>query len=159
VTSDYAPKPFLRQTENKLLRAYFGGKELLHEIDWDNLKETDVDAVYDAWQALPQQERVKIESDFQVIFDVASVDGVRILIEEGRYKGIDLKPGLDALGGFLNKSCWVFLNHSKHAHDLGHLGAGNALPAGDVCMVSALQLSSPSVQFVSEILGSLRKSP
>lgn len=111
MTSDYAPKPFLRQTENKLLRTYFGGKELLHEIDWDNLKETDVDAVYDAWQALPQQERVKIESDFQVIFDMASVDGVRILIEEGRYKGIDLKPGLDALGGFLNKSCWVFLNH------------------------------------------------
>ena len=47
----------------------------------------------------------------------------------------------------------------QHTHDQGHPGAGEAIAAGDVRLVSALQLSSPCVPFVSNYLGSLRKSP
>jgi hypothetical protein len=111
VAGDYAPKPFLRQAENKLLQEYFSRKGLLQEIDWESIGETDVDDIHVAWEALPVQQRVEIESDFQLIYDLASEDGIRILIEEGRFQDIDLKPALDAHDGFLNKSFLVFLEY------------------------------------------------
>jgi hypothetical protein len=40
----YAPKTFLRQTSNRLLRACFQG--LLDDVDWDALPEHKID-VYD----------------------------------------------------------------------------------------------------------------
>ena len=39
---DYAPKLFLRQAKNALLREYFTARGELANIDWDSLKETDV---------------------------------------------------------------------------------------------------------------------
>ena len=40
-------------------------------------------------------------------------------------------------------------SQAKHLNELGHPGAGESLAAGDVRLFSALQLSSPSVSFVS----------
>jgi len=49
------------------------------------------------------------------------------------------------------------LGQAEYPIELGHPGAGESLASGDVRLFSALQLSSPSVPFVSKILGSHTK--
>jgi len=58
---DYAPKLFLRQVENALLKEYFTTRGELADIDWDN---PDVDQAYAAWQSLSEEKHEDIEQDF-----------------------------------------------------------------------------------------------
>ena len=80
MANDCAPKLFLRQAENALLREYFLARGELAEIDWDNLDETEVDPVYEAWQALSEEQQEEVEQDFRDIFGLASAEGTRTLI-------------------------------------------------------------------------------
>lgn len=56
MSQHYAPKSFLRDTSNRLLKECF--KEVL-DVDWESLPEHKVDVVYDKWQKLPDQQRGK----------------------------------------------------------------------------------------------------
>ena len=116
MANDYAPRLFLRQAENALLREYFTARGELGDIDWDGIEETHVDAVYAAWQALTEEKVEEVEQDLRDIFDLASADGTRTLIEEGRFHGLDLTAELDEQDGFLNKAFRVFLKHEDVFH-------------------------------------------
>lgn len=111
MANDYAPKQFLRQTANVLLKEYFAAHGELACIDWSNLKETDADPVYAAWMALPEERQEQVEQDFRSVFELASTEGVRTVVDEARCSRLDITAELDARDGFLNKSFWVFLNH------------------------------------------------
>ena len=94
---EYAPKQFLRQAENELLSTYFTAGGWLEKIEWDRLlDETEIDPVYDAWQALPEAQQEEVEHDFRSIHDLASHDGTRTLLEEGQFHQLDLTADLDA---------------------------------------------------------------
>jgi hypothetical protein len=133
---DYTPKVFFRQMPNALLEAYFrkqavdasidwvalaaaasnpgrGGWQELAKLDWAGLGETDIEPIYAAWQALTKTEREESESDFRAIYELATVDGVRTIIEEGQFHKKDLGPELDALEGYHAKVMSVFLNHLR----------------------------------------------
>lgn len=118
--NDYAPKHFLRQAEIALLKEYFAARDELGEFDWDRVEEANAEPIHEAWQQLPDSSLEQIDSDFRNIFDLASVEGMRTLIEEGLFHKVDLKPELDALDGFLNKALWVFLNH-RRIFDVAHV--------------------------------------
>jgi len=123
MANDYAPKLFLRQAENALLREYFTARDELADIEWGNLKETEVEPIYAAWQALPEEKVEEVEQDFRDIFDLASAEGTRTLIEEGRFHELDIRAELDTRDGFLNRAFWVLLKHRSVfnvAHILDH---------------------------------------
>ena len=120
MANDYAPKLFLRHAEIALLTQYFAARGELGDLDWGHLKEADVDPIHEAWQALPNASLEAIDSDFRAIFDLASAEGMRTLIEEGDSSAIDLPPALDTQAGFVNKALWVFLNH-RRIFDVAHL--------------------------------------
>ena len=120
MANDYAPKLFLRQAENALLKEYFTARGELADIDWDSLKETEMDPVYAAWQALPEEKQEEVEQDFRDIFDLASAEGTRTLIDEGRFHELDLTAELEARDGFLNKAFWVRLKHND-VFDVAHV--------------------------------------
>jgi hypothetical protein len=133
---DYTPKIFFRQTPNALLEAYFRRRAAAAGVDWDALRaaapdpslepwqslakidwaalaETDIESVHAAWHGLTKSEREESESDFRVIYDMATGDGVRVIIEEGHFHKKDLGPELDALEGYHSKVMHVFLNHPR----------------------------------------------
>jgi hypothetical protein len=120
MVNEYAPKLFLRQAENELLRQYFARCKEHEQLRWDVLEETAIDPIYDAWQALPEPAREEIERDFRKISDLASAEGTRTLIEEGDFHDIDLKVELEAHDGFVNKAFYVFLDH-QDVFDVAHL--------------------------------------
>ncbi|HUW09468.1 MAG TPA: hypothetical protein VM537_07030 [Anaerolineae bacterium] len=109
----YSPRMFLRQAPNALLGAYFARHGQLSDLPWETLKETDVDPIYEAWQALPKEERDQAELDFQVIDDMASAEGVMAIIEEGHFHGEDLRAELETHEGFHQKAFWTFLERSR----------------------------------------------
>ena len=113
VSKEYAPKQFLRQADNALLGQYFTARHRLTDITFDERDETDVDTVNDAWHAQPGDVREEIERDFRDIYELASADGTRTLIEEGRFHHLDLSDDLEACEGFLNKAFWVFLHQPR----------------------------------------------
>lgn len=113
MTNEYAPRQFLRQVQNALLREYFTHRNVLGDIEWDQLKETEIEPVYEVWRGLPEPVRKAIESDFRSIHAMGVPEGTRALIEEGRFHQLDLTLDLDTLDGYLAKAFWVFIHHNQ----------------------------------------------
>ena len=109
--NDYAPKQFLRQVRIELLREYFTRRKVLGSVEWDKLKETEIEPIYDTWQVLPEQMREEIEFEFRNVHGIATGNGARAIIEEGRFHGLNLTADLDAQDGYVNKAFWTLLEH------------------------------------------------
>lgn len=120
MANDYAPRQFLRQIEIGLLREYFTRRKALDSVEWDKLKETEIESIHDAWQALPEQTREEIEFEFRNVHAMATGNGARAIIEEGRFHGLDLTADLDAQDGYVNKAFWTLLEH-RNVFDIAQL--------------------------------------
>jgi hypothetical protein len=107
---DYTPKHFLRLAEKALLQEYFARHNMLVEFDWDSIPDGQIDAIYFALREASDFKQEEIERDFRLIFDLASANGARTLIEEARYQELDLVSALEQRDGYLNRAFWVFLN-------------------------------------------------
>src|SRR5262245_59468653 len=86
----YAPRTFLRHVPKALLERFFRRHSLLGGLAWDALADGDIDPIYEVWQALPAPDRERVEMLFREADGLATPEGVRILVEEGRFHGVDL---------------------------------------------------------------------
>lgn len=106
----YNPQRFFRQAPNNLLEKYFKEKEVLAEIKFDELTETKIGTVYEAWLALPEKERNDLEKDFREIDFLATEGGTKAIIDETAWHGEELGPVLSELKSFHDRALWTFLN-------------------------------------------------
>ncbi len=62
---------------------------------------------------MPEEKQEEVERDCRGIFDMASVEGVRTLVDESKFhdSDVDIATELEAWEGLLNKAFWVFLRH------------------------------------------------
>jgi hypothetical protein len=113
MSRNYSPKTFLRQTPNHILKEYFSRKELLGEIDFDKLGETEIDPIFAAVDILPDKQKNEIEADFRQINEMAYEKGILVLTEEAGsvFHKIDLLPIFEPMKNHYEKAFWVFLNH------------------------------------------------
>jgi hypothetical protein len=109
--NDYAPKQFLRQVQIELLKEYFTRRKVLGGVEWDKLKETEIEPIHDSWQALSEQICEAIDREFRQVHAMATANGTRAIIEEGRFHGLDLTTKLDTQDGYINKVLWTLLEH------------------------------------------------
>jgi hypothetical protein len=107
----FNPKRVLRQTSNALLKGFFSQQNLHPQVSWDQLRETQVDEVFRALQALPDDPRERIEVVLQDLDDVANEDGVQVMIEEASFRGVDIADDLEAMDSRFDKAMWVLLRH------------------------------------------------
>lgn len=107
----YNPKRVLRHISNPLKRELFerGGHPL--PVPWDRITDTQVEPVFRAMQALPEEARKRIEIVLQDVDDLANEDGIRVLVDEGRRRRFDLANDLEAMESRCDKALWVFLHH------------------------------------------------
>jgi len=54
MSRNYSPKTFLRQSPNKILKEYFARKNLLTNIYFDSLQETEIEPIAQAIDQLPE---------------------------------------------------------------------------------------------------------
>ena len=58
---EYNPRTVFRQASNVLLREFFEKKGHQLDIEWEQLRETQVQGIYDAFLLLPDAERRELE--------------------------------------------------------------------------------------------------
>jgi len=61
MTRHYSTRDFFRQMPNALLARYFSARDVLQEFDFAAMKETTIDALFDAWMELPEAACVRLE--------------------------------------------------------------------------------------------------
>jgi len=113
MSRNYSPKTFLRRTPNHILKEYFRCKELLGDIDFDKLGETEIDPIFEAMDKLSEKQRNNIEAEFRQINEMACEKGILVLIEEAGsvFHNINLVPIFEPMKNHYEKAFWVFLNH------------------------------------------------
>ncbi len=124
----YAPKTFLRQVSNRLLKECFNG--LLDDVDWESLPEHRIEVVYDRWQQLPGPQRAAIERRFEDAEELNSDQGIQALIDECWFHGVDIAAEWERerLESFRDRVLWVALNHPRAFEVAGIINHAHALP-------------------------------
>ncbi len=117
---DFTPRQFLRQADNLLLQEFCNRREMIGQVDWESLSETDIEPIYQAWQGLADPAQEEIEADLRRIFELADMGSNLAFIEEGHQQGKDLAAELEDVEGFLNKAFYTFLN-CPTVFDLVHI--------------------------------------
>lgn len=110
---EYNPRKFLLLIPLKMLQQYFESRGLLADLAWGELADNDCEAVYAAWQQLPQRARDSVGVDFQNVAGLATKQGVQIIIEEGKFHGTDLVPELVGHPSHSEKVFHVLLTHPR----------------------------------------------
>jgi len=103
------------------LQEYFASIGWDASINWEQLTETKVGPVFQAILNAPDEIRAQINRDFRQINEMATEGGIRTIIEEGAFRGLDLGEELKDVEGLHDKVFHVFLDHPAEAEPLSLL--------------------------------------
>jgi len=114
----YSTRDFFRQMPNALLARYFATHGLLTDCDFTAIKETRIDALFDAWMDLPEAARVRLETELREIWDMACAVGTQAILDEAEFhldddKLAEFRDGLIALPGHHERAMTTFLDHAN----------------------------------------------
>jgi hypothetical protein len=109
---NYSRNTFLRQTPNKALKEYFTGKGLLAGVDFDSLRDTEIDPIAQALDALAEGQRTEVEAEFRHVNEMACEMGVKVLIEEAGspFHNLDWSQAFAGMKNHYERALWAFLN-------------------------------------------------
>ncbi|MCA1765561.1 MAG: hypothetical protein LC633_04840, partial [Desulfobulbaceae bacterium] len=65
----YSTKNFFRQMPNSMLARYFQERGLFGDMEFAAMKETKPDQLFEAWLEIPDEQRHKMDTEFQDIFE------------------------------------------------------------------------------------------
>lgn len=127
MTIHYTPKVFLRQTSNQILQTCFARLGVLQELPWADLANHEIDPVYEGWQNLPEPQRLEIERTFEEAEALATEAGIKAIIDEGLFHGLNLAVELEPFPNYRDKAMYVATAYPRvfqvagtinHAHSL-----------------------------------------
>jgi hypothetical protein len=112
----YSHTQFFRRTPNTLLGRYFQEeKNVLHEITFEELKETNVEPVFEGFKALPFDQQAEIEAELKDIDNMACQGGVTTLTDEaGFHQNQEFIEAISKIESFHGKVMWAFLEQPKY---------------------------------------------
>lgn len=104
-------KSFLRQVSNPTLARFFSRYPTFSTFDWKNLKENQIEPIFETWNTLPEAERREATRISRQAHALASVRGTRALIEAGRERNLDLTEKLKLIQSGHERALTCFLDH------------------------------------------------
>lgn len=111
MAEQYELRKFLRDVVPAILKEYFERIGWQPNVDWKQLTKSKIDPLFAAIQDAPEATRAQINEDFQQINGMATEGGIRTIIDEGRFRHLDLGNELKDVSGLHNKVLRVFLDH------------------------------------------------
>jgi len=114
MVQEYQPRRFFRNAPNRLLQRYFAARNVLSEVEFGALTETQVEPIYEAWLKLSDDARKEMEQDFQDIDELATEGGSKAILDEAGWHGEDLAEQFASLTGFHEHAFWAFLERPKY---------------------------------------------
>ena len=124
----FAPKHFLRMSSKALVGRYFHERDLLLQVVFTDRSETDVDEIYEGWQALPAEVRATVDSDFAAIDSLASEEGTNCLRLEAQFLNVSLDPDPDEERTFHDTGFIAFLEYHEMFERARQFNEADALP-------------------------------
>jgi len=126
----FDPRKVLKQVSNALLAEFFGRQRALAGLPWQELGETNVEPIFEAWQALPEEKRKAVQVVLQDVNEVADERGLRVLAEEIHRWSPERMGEFDALEGRLDKAFWTYLNLPAVYDEAALFARADALATG-----------------------------
>jgi hypothetical protein len=118
MAGQYELKKFLKVMAGEILKKYFEKIGWTPSVEWDTLTKTGVDALFQAIQGAPEDKRSRMNRDFQQVNELATEGGICALIDEGKFRKLDLGEELKTISGLENKVLRVFLDHPPEQDQL-----------------------------------------
>ena len=87
MSKSFDPRYVLRQVSNDLLEDLLEGQSQTVDVPWSELKETQIEPIFAAWQSMPIEPRRAIELILHDVFSMANDHGVRAIMEEANRQG------------------------------------------------------------------------
>jgi hypothetical protein len=95
------------------LREYFRRRGVGADVDWENLRETDVDPLFAALERLSTGTQTEIESEFTMINELACEAGTVAILEEAAYWECDWSEQFAEMSSPYERAFWTFLNEPR----------------------------------------------
>ncbi|MBM4017426.1 MAG: hypothetical protein FJ288_03715 [Planctomycetes bacterium] len=111
MAEQYELRKFLRDVTPVILQEYFGWTGWHPNVEWKQLTKGKIGPLFEAIRNAPEATRAQVNEDFQQINGLATEGGIRTIIDEGRFRRLDLGDELKDVSGLHNKALRVFLDH------------------------------------------------
>jgi hypothetical protein len=110
MASQYQHRQFFRRVPNALLAQYFEARVAGLGVELGKLKETEVEPIFEAFTALPEDQQADMEIDFQDINALASDGSNEAAFREDK----TFPEAISTIDGYHAKAMWVFLHKPKY---------------------------------------------
>jgi len=106
----YDPRYVMKQVSNALLQDLFEGQMHTVDVPWDELKETQVEPIFEAWQAMEEESCLTVGLILHDVFEMANEVGVQAIFEVAKQHGHDdLLSELDGYVSVFDIAMWTCL--------------------------------------------------
>ena len=106
----FDPRRVLRKISNALLRQCYERHGAADGIPWDELRETQVEPMFAAWQQMPDDKHRHIQLVLQDINELADERGMVVLVEELRRTSSELLETFNAMESQADRAMWCYLS-------------------------------------------------
>ena len=124
----YNLRSFLRQLSRELLNQLFHYHSIEIGVDLSALKKRQIDPIFVAINALPDDQRQSLDEDFRHIVSLATAAGISHFIEEARFQGFDIIKDLHPFDSLTDRAAWMCLHHRPVFTEAVRLAARELLP-------------------------------
>ena len=115
MAAQYSNRHFFRKTPNQYLAKFFEAKGIQLDVNINQLKEQDAEAMQAALNKLTTVQITDIEAQFQGINALACEGGILALVDEASFHNDDAFINeIAAIDGFHAKAIWAFLNKPNY---------------------------------------------
>jgi len=115
MATQYQHRQFFRRVPNALLAEYFEARAVDLNVPFDDLNETQVDPIFEAFTALPEEQQATMEVDFQDINALATDGGIDALLNEaGFYQDESFAESISTIDGHHAKAMWAHLHKAEY---------------------------------------------
>lgn len=126
----FEPRKILKQISNPLLQAFFDERGQLPDLPWDELSEHKIEPVFEAWQALPERDRLEVQVILRDIYELADHRGLAVLAEEILWRCPERGDEFKEQRSKADKAMWVYLNVREAFDEAALFARADALAAG-----------------------------
>ncbi len=106
----FDPRKVLKQIANSLLREFFTRRGELADVPWDQLSEHRIEPVFDAWQSLPEHQKLAVQVILRDISELSDHRGMAVLAEEILWRKPEVADQFKTQASKQDKAMWVYLN-------------------------------------------------
>lgn len=126
----FDPRKVLRQISNPLLKEFFDRRGELRDVAWEELTETRIEPVFQAWQQLPERPRKEVQVTLQDVVELADERGLSVLAEEVKLRCPQREAEFNGWNGRADRAMWVYLHVPEAFEEAALFARADALAAG-----------------------------